>query len=66
MGKISQSVKMELDCSRARAKFIDKAVDVEQQFSFANARQKVQMVQVLCCDGYGSMLWDLQSNKAKE
>ena len=63
---LHQSVKMDLDCSRARAKFIDKAVEVKEQFSFANARQQVQMVQVLCCDGYGSMLWDLQSSKAEE
>ena len=64
--RLHQSVKMDMDCTRARAQFIDKAVDVQQQFSFAQARQKVQMVQVLCCDGYGSMLWDLQSNKAEE
>ena len=63
---LHQSVNMEMDCVRARAKFIDKAVEVAQQFSFAEARQKVQMVQVLCCDGYGSMLWDLESNRAEE
>ena len=63
---LHQSVNMDLDCSRARAKFIDKAVEVKEQFYFAHARQQVQMVQVLCCDGYGSMLWDLQSNKTEE
>ena len=63
---LHQSVKMDSDCTRARAKFIDKAVEVKGQFSFAHPRQQVHMVQVLCCDSYGSMLWDLQSTKAEE
>ena len=57
---------MEMDCNRARAKFIDKTVDVREQFAFALPRQQLQMIQILCCDGYGSMLWELQSNKAEQ
>ena len=63
---LHQSVTMEKDCLRARAKFIDKSVEVRDQFSFAHPQQTVNMVQKLCCDGYGSMLWLLQSNPAEQ
>ena len=58
---LHQSVTMDKDCNRARASFIDRSVDVRQQFSFASPDLTLQMVQVLCSDGYGSMLWNLQS-----
>ena len=48
------------------AKFIDRTVDVREQFAFAHPRQQLQMIQILCCDGYGSMLWELQSSKAEQ
>ena len=60
-----QSVKMDNDCNRARASFIQRSVDVRQQFSFASPELILQMIQVLCCDGYGSMLWNLQSASAE-
>ena len=63
---LHQSVTMAKDCSRARARFIDKSVDVRQQFAFAKPQQVIKMVQILCCDGYGSMLWDLASNPAEQ
>ena len=63
---LHQSVTMEMDCNRARAKFIDKTVDVREQFAFDHPRQQLQMIQILCCDGYGSMLWELQSSKAEQ
>ena len=53
------------DCNRARASFIDRSVDVRQQFFFAPPDLTLQMVQVLCSDGYGSMLWNLQSDPAE-
>ena len=56
---------MDKDCTRARASFIDRSVDVRQQFSFASPDLTLQMVQVLCSDGYGSMLWNLQSDSAE-
>ena len=62
---LHQSVTMDKDCIRARAKFIDKSVDVRHQFSFATPALTLKMVQVLCCDGYGSMLWNLQSDSAE-
>lgn len=63
---LHQSVSMEQDCHRARARFIDKSVDVRQQFYFAQPSQVLDMVQILCTDAYGSMLWDLQSNPAEQ
>ena len=63
---LHQSVTMEMDCNRARAKFIDKTVDVREQFAFAHPRQQLKMVQLLCCDGYGSMLWDMQSTRSEQ
>ena len=63
---LHQTVTMDKDCLRARAKFIDKSVDVREQFSFANPHQALQMVKVLCCDGYGSILWDLEFGPAEQ
>ena len=63
---LHQTVTMDKDCHRARAKFIDSSVDVRLQFSFAQPQQVLKMVQVLCCDAYGSMLWDLQSDPAEQ
>ena len=63
---LHQSVTMDMDCNRARAKFINKNMDVKEQFGYAQPHQILQMVQILCCDGYGSMLWDLKSNPAEQ
>ena len=62
---LHQTGNMDKDCNRARASFIDRSVDVRQQFSFAAPDLTLQMIQVLCCDGYGSMLWKLQSDSAE-
>ena len=63
---LHQSVTMDMDCHRARAKFIAKTVDTRENFSFAQPDQELKMVQVLCCDGYGSMLWNLKGNAAEQ
>ena len=63
---LHQTVTMDKDCHRARAKFIDKNVDIREQFAFAHPDQIIKMVQILCCDAYGSMLWDLRSNPAEQ
>jgi hypothetical protein len=63
---LHQSVTMEMDSNRARAKLINKTVDVRDQFAFAHIRQQLQMIQLLRCDGYGSMLWELQSTNAEQ
>ena len=63
---LHQSVTMDMDCHRARAKFIDKSVHTREQFYFAQPQQQLKMIQILCCDGYGSMLWDLKGNTAEQ
>ena len=64
--RLHQSVTMDMDCNRARAAFIDKTVEVRDKFSFAHPWQQLKMVQILCCDGYGIMLWDLQGEQAEQ
>ena len=63
---LHQTVSMDKDCHRARAAFIAKSVDVREQFAFAQPQQVMKMVQILCCDAYGSMLWDLQADSAEQ
>ena len=56
---LHQVVTMDMDSNRARAKFIQKSVDIREEFSFAHPAQQLQLLELLCCDGYGSMLWEL-------
>ena len=63
---LHQSVAMDKDCHRARAKFIAKSVDTREKFYFARPDQQLKMIQILCCDGYGSMLWNLQGDSAEQ
>ena len=63
---LHQTVTMENDCNRARAAFIDRSVDIRQQFYFAKPDQIIDMIQLMCSDAYGSMLWDLRSNPAEK
>ena len=56
---------MDKDRIRARARFIQRSVDTRKQFSFAAPDMTVSMIQTLCSDGYGSMLWNLQSDSAE-
>ena len=63
---IHQSLTMENDATRARASFMTRATDIREQFYFARPEQRVNAIQLYCCDGYGSMLWDLQSQYAEK
>ena len=49
------------DGVRARRSFMSKACDIRDNLYFADPRQRVQAVQLYCCDGYGLMLWDFRS-----
>ena len=62
---LHQLLNMDKDCNRARARFYQRSVDTRQQFSFAAPDLTVSLIQTLCSDGYGSMLWDLQSDSAE-
>ena len=63
---LHQVVAMDMDSNKARAKFIQKSVNIREKFSFAHPEQQLQMIDILCCDGYGSMLWELQSEKVEQ
>ena len=63
---LHQLTNMDKDAQRARGTFISKTVDIREQLSFAQPEQVMQAVQVLCTDAYGSMLWDLGSEKAEQ
>ena len=63
---LHQLSNMDKDAQRARGTFISKTVDLREQLSFAQPEQVMQAVQVLCTDAYGSMLWDLGSEKAEQ
>ena len=53
-----QNLSMEADASRARASFMNRASDLRDQLYFANPEQRMQAIQLYCCDAYGSMLWE--------
>ena len=63
---LHQRTNMEKDCQRARAKFIDKTVQLREELFFAAPDQVMQAVQLLCTDAYGSMIWDLSSAAAEQ
>ena len=56
---LHQSVAMDKDCHRARAKFIAKSVDTREKFYFARPDQQLKMVQILCCDGLWKYVMEL-------
>ena len=64
--ELHSSGTMEHDSNVARARFIDQTVEVRQSFSFASPAEVVRALQVYCTSFYGSMLWDLQSDGAKQ
>ena len=57
---------MDQDCKIKRARFIDKSVEIREQLSFAYPEQVMKALQVFCCDAYGSMLWELNSDSAEQ
>ena len=63
---LHQLTSMDKDCQVARAKFIKNSIDIREELSFAHPHQKMQAVQALCTDAYGSMLWNLGSESAEQ
>ena len=53
---------MESDAQRARASFMTRASDMRENLFFAHPVQKMQAIQLYCCDAYGSMLWQFGCN----
>ena len=52
---LMQNGSMEADTSRARAAFMAKAIDIRENLYFASPEQRVQVIQLYCCDAYGSI-----------
>ena len=55
-----------MDTKEKTAVFITKSLEVREQFSFAHPMEMLRAVKIYCCDHYGSMLWDLSSERAFE
>ena len=62
---LEQSLTMESDCNRARAKYISKSVQIRNEMSAVNPDITMKVIQTYCHDAYGSMLWDLGSPEAE-
>ena len=62
---LHQNGSMAADGVRARASFMSRSSDIRDSLYFADPRQKVQAIHLYCCDGYGSMLWNLRSEYAE-
>ena len=62
--ELTQACTMELDCKIKRADYIVKTVNIRETFSFAEPEQILQAVEKYCCDYYGAMLWQLDSQMA--
>ena len=57
---------MDTDIRAKRACFIERSLQIREQFSFAHPVEILQAVKIYCCDHYGSMLWDLQGSLARQ
>ena len=67
LGHVLQSDgSMEADACRARASFLSRADDIRDNLFFADPIQRVQAIQLYCCDGYGAMLWNLRSEYSEK
>ena len=63
--KLHQDLSMEMDANKVRGSFMSRANDVRDNLYFATAEQRMQAIQLYCCDAYGSMLWELNMNCAE-
>ena len=61
---LHQDLTFNTDATVRRAIFINRSVEVRSQFAFAAPAQILTAVRILCCDGYGSVLWRLSSPTA--
>ena len=61
---LQQDLTFDADAAARRAAFISRSVDVREQFSFAPPAQVLKAVRILCCHGYGGVLWRLDGTSA--
>ena len=57
---------MDKDMKVKRAAFIDRSLQLREKFSFAHPMEALRAIRIYCCDHYGGMLWDYQSNMASQ
>ena len=62
---LQQSLSMEADANKVRGSFMSRSSDIRESLYFAHPEQRIQGIQLYCCDGFGSMLWDLGSKYAE-
>ena len=63
---LHQSGNMDKDIRVKRASFIDESVAVREMFQFANPAEVLQAVKLYVGSHYGSMLWNLGSDKERQ
>ena len=61
---LHQDLSFDADARTRRAAFISRSMQVRSQFSFAPPAQVITAVRLLCCHGYGAVLWRLDSAPA--
>ena len=57
---------MEDDCKRVGAKFIAKSSEIRDKLRFTQPLQVLKVIEMMCMDSYGSMLWELGSDRAEQ
>ena len=64
--ELHESGKMDHDAKVKRAEFIDKSVEIRETFGFASPVEVLQALKIYCSSFYGSMLWNLAEDGAKQ
>ena len=61
---LQQNLNFDADAATRRAGFIGRSVEVRDQFSSASPAHVLKAVRILCCHGYGAVLWRIDSSSA--
>ena len=61
---LQQNLNFDADAATRRSGFIGRSVEVREQFSSASPAHVLKAVRILCCHGYGAVLWRLDSSSA--
>ena len=61
---LQQNLNFDADAATRRSGFIGRSVEVREQFSSASPAHVLKAVRILCCHGYGAVLWRLDSPSA--
>ena len=63
---LHQTLSFDADTRRATRSFMARSSDLRDNLHFACPSQKMQAINLYCCDGYGTMLWDFSSKTAEQ